>query len=700
MTDPNPRLGEVYRHPVGRDAIDKVLLQLGRSRRWVANPVVSRLRLRTLARLAQPLLGPGFDRALLAVLDAHRERMPSPASWLGPQPGKENSDTAGTDTVSEMPWWRTAVFYQVYPRSFADADGDGIGDLRGLIGRLDHLAGLGIDCLWLSPIFDSPNEDMGYDVRDHRAVMTEMGTLDDLDELIAACHHRGIRIILDLVVNHTSAQHEWFRRASADPDGPYGSYYHLRRGAAENAPPNNWDSFFGGRAWRWIPEAKRWALHLFAPGQLDLNWDEPAVVDEVAEIVRWWRARGIDGFRMDVINYISKPEGLPDGNEAIGRLMGFTGIEHYFFGPRLHEHLRTLRSHGFTRREDDPPPATTVRGRDTDGHLGKPLPPDPVGILVGETPGVGVEMGRLLSGAGRGELDLVFNFDVLELPGRTRWDDYRYDLRHLKTYFTDLLTRTGPGDPVALFFDNHDNPRMISKVLGNRAADPALRAAVAKLLATVQLTLPGTPFLFQGQEIGAIDQAFTSVTQLRDVESLNRYAELHDSGLDEAAALSAVLPGARDHARVPMRWDPSPATGFTTGEPWQPGSEDSCGFTVAEQDDDQHSVLNFHRELIRLRRCDPVLAGGGFRLLSPRARDWFGWIRTDADGRGRWLIEVNLTDRTIRRPAAAPTGDVVLGNGSPDGRLGPYAVSIARLASPPADTACKPRPFRATHRPS
>ncbi|MGD7788476.1 alpha-glucosidase [Propionibacteriaceae bacterium Y1700] len=664
--DAGTRLKDIYRHPVGRDAIDKILLQLGRSRRWVTNPVVANLPLRVLARLAQPVLGPGFADSLLAVLADH--------------PQSEESGATGRD--DQQPWWRSAVFYQVYPRSFADSDGDGVGDLRGIINRIDHLADLGVDCVWLSPIFDSPNEDMGYDVRDYRAVMAEMGTLTDLDDLIAACHERGMRIILDLVVNHTSDQHPWFQAALADPEGPYGGYHHVRRGAdgedGSGPPPNNWDSFFGGGAWRWIPETERWVLHLFAPGQVDLNWDNPAVRDEVADIVRWWRERGIDGFRLDVINYISKRPGLPDGNEAIGDLMGFRGIEHYFFGPQLHDHLRELRTNGFTRGDHDQPPRSTVRERHPDGSLGTPLPPDRTGVMVGETPGVGVEMARLLSGADRGELDLVFNFDVLEPPGRIRWDDYRYDLRQLKRYYIDTITRTGDRDRVALFLDNHDNPRMLSKVLGPLAEDPSLRTAVAKALATLQLTLPGTPFLFQGQEIGAIDQQFSSVNELRDVESLNKYAELINEGLGESEALARVLPGARDHARVPMRWAPGLTTDFSTGVPWQPGAETSTGFTVAEQDSDPDSVLNFHRALIRLRRTEPALAGGGVRFLHPRSRDHFCWVRTHA-GIDHWLIEVNLTGRPIRRPRNLPAADPVLTTTHVGPLLPPYAAAISRI---------------------
>ncbi|MDO5677983.1 MAG: alpha-amylase family glycosyl hydrolase [Propionibacteriaceae bacterium] len=395
---------DLYRTPVGRDIVDKLFLQTGMPRRLIY--LFSGLPLGVIDKLTRRITGPGLVDMILDLVNGEADR---PLHGRAPDP---------------TPWWREAVFYQVYPRSFADSDGDGVGDLRGIIGKLDYLAKLGVDCLWLSPVFDSPNEDMGYDVRDYRAIMAEMGTLEDMDELIAGCHERGMRIILDLVVNHTSEEHEWFQQALTDPDGKYGNYYFLREGSAGN-PPNNWKAFFSGSAWRWFPQAKRWGLKLFSDGQMDLNWDNPEVREEVADIVRWWMQRGVDGFRMDVINYISKKPGLPDGHPFIGQLLEFVGVEHYFYGPRLHEFLRGLRREGFTRRVA---PSSTPRRRLPGGGLGDPLPPDMIGIMVGETPGIGMELGRLLSGYGRGELDLIFNFDVLDNPGRTRWDTYEYQL--------------------------------------------------------------------------------------------------------------------------------------------------------------------------------------------------------------------------------------------------------------------------------
>ncbi|RRD48599.1 alpha-glucosidase [Arachnia propionica] len=627
--DRTATVAEVYAHPLGRDIIDKVLLQAGRSRAWATNPLVSRLRLSSLEPLVERFLGSNFMETLLDLLATCPEPLPR------------------SDGPIRATWWKQAVFYQIYPRSFADSDGDGIGDLRGIIEHLPHLERLGVDCLWLSPIFASPNKDMGYDISDYRQIMTEMGTMADLDELVASCHRRDMRIILDLVVNHTSDEHPWFRDALAG--GDHRDFYFLRNG---EEPPNNWTSFFSGPAWRRIDDT--WVLHLFTPEQPDLNWENPAVRREVADIVRFWLDRGIDGFRLDVINYISKRDGLPDGNPVVGQLMGFTGVEHYFHGPRLHDHLAELRREGFTRRDVAP-------GTETPG--GDALP-----VMIGEGPGVGVETGRLLTNAGRGELDLVFSFDHLESPGHVRWDDYAYDLNFLKQYWIDYQSRLGSEDWQTLFFENHDNPRMISKV----NPDPRFRTALGKALATMLLTMRGTPFIFQGQEIGAVNQDFPDPSALRDVESLNLLAT------EGPTAWPKVMAGSRDHARVPMRWSRRPGLGFTDGVPWLAGFEDSVGHTVEEQERDPGSVLRFHQDLIRLRRREPTLRLGAIRFIDHKVRDYFAWFR-EHDG-DRWFIEVNLSPRELKRRHRDRPLEVVVGT-APDRTqpMRPYEALVCRV---------------------
>lgn len=636
VLDESSRLRDFYAHPVGRDVIDKLLHQQGHSNRWVDNPVMGRLTLRTVSRLSRFFTRHDLVPTLLRLVNAEPD---------APEPG------SGPPTPT---WWKQAVFYQVFPRSFADSNGDGIGDLGGLLDHLDHLTGLGVDCLWLCPIYDSPNEDGGYDVRDYRAVMAEMGTLEQVDALIAACHARGMRIILDLVVNHTSDQHEWFQRALADPDGPYGDYYFLLPPDPEDPerPPNNWRSAFSGPAWRWLPEIQRWVLHLFAPSQPDLNWENHRVRDEVIDLCRWWFDRGIDGFRMDVINFISKTPGLPDGHDLIGDMVEVAGVEHYFYGPRLHEFLRELRDRAF-----DPPGAAEPK------------------LMVGETPGVGVETGRLLTGADRGELDLIFSFDHLESGSHSRYDDYRYDLEFYKRYLVDYQSRLGSNDWLTLFFENHDNPRMISKV----NPDPAHRVALGKLLGTLLLTMRGTPFLYQGQELAGVNQQFESLDELQDVESHNRFRVLVESGVSEADAWVQVLASSRDHSRIPMPWDDSPGSGFTTGTPWLAGREDP-GFSVAEQDRDPQSVLNHYRRLLALRHESAALRLGDVTFAHVDRTGYFAWYRTGADE--RWFIQLNLTDAPLEIPGVDPEAELVLGS-HPDhdaGALAPYESRVYRCA--------------------
>ncbi len=623
--DRTATLGQVYAHPLGRDIIDKLMMQLGRSPRWVTNPVVSKIKLSHLDRI----LGKGFAETLVELLATCPEAPPR-------RPGPITAT-----------WWKQAVFYQIYPRSFADSNGDGIGDLRGILGKLDYLDELGVDCLWLSPIFASPNKDMGYDISDYRAVMAQMGTMADLQELIEACHSRGMRIILDLVVNHTSDEHPWFQAALADPDSEYRDYYFLRDGDI----PNNWTSFFSGPAWRQIGQT--WSLHLFTPEQPDLNWANPRVRDEVADIVRFWLEQGIDGFRLDVINYISKREGLPAGNPLVGKLMGFTGVEHYFHGPHLHDYLTELRQQAFIRHE-------LPAGHEAPGADARP-------VMIGETPGAGIEVGRLMTNTQRDEMDLIFSFDHLETPGHIRWDDYAYDLNFLKRYYIDYQSRLGADDWMSLFYENHDNPRMISKV----NPDPRFRTQVGKALATIQLMMRGTPFIFQGQEIGAINQAFPDISALRDVESLNLYAQ------EGASSWPRILAGTRDHARVPMRWTPGPGGGFSKGTPWLVGYEHSVGYSVAEQEHNPDSILRYYRHLIALRREHPTLRLGNIRFVDANVRNYFAWFREHEDE--RWFIEVNLSGQPLRRPRKIAI-HVAAGTTSTKGAvMAPYEAIVGKL---------------------
>lgn len=604
-------LREVYAHPVGHDALKKILLQLGLGDFLLTNPVTGSLSLRAASKLCGKFLDAAFWDTFLKLLNSEKD-MP------------EEEPLGGIQKV----WWKEAVFYQIYPRSFADSNGDGIGDLKGILGKLDYLKNLGVDALWLSPVYDSPNDDNGYDIRDYHKIMEEFGTMEDFDRLLYAVHERGMRLIMDLVVNHTSDEHPWFQKAVDSPDSPYHDYYLFAKNENGQAP-NNWVSFFGqgkpGDAWKLFPENDEWALHLFSEKQMDLNWDNREVRAEIAAMVNWWLEKGVDGFRMDVINYISKTEGLPDGNESIGNLIGYTGIEHYFYGPHLHEYLRELRAESFGKFD---------------------------AFSVGETPGIGMQMAKLLTDGTRRELDMVFSFDHLETPGHTRFDDYRYDLNFLKNYYIEWTRDYAKRCWMSLFFENHDNPRMISKI----DPDPRFRASIGKLLAMIQMTLRGTPFIYQGQEIGAVNADFQNISELSDVESLNLYEEFCET-MGEDAAFRKILAGTRDHARVMMDWEETRA-----------------------QERDRDSVYHFYKKLIRIRKKHPALVYGDVEFLHVNRKNLFAWTRTlDGDS---WYVECNLCSRRIRRPRRPDGFRGVLAGSKRARRLWmqPYEVCLYRRA--------------------
>lgn len=588
----NSTLREVYAHPVGRDVLKKILLQAGIGERAVTGRLTGGMTLRAVSALTGKFLDKAFWKSFLELMNGEAD-VPEEAPLA---------------EVSRK-WWKEAVFYQIYPRSFADSDGDGIGDLDGIRGKLDYLKSLGVDALWLSPIYDSPNDDNGYDIRDYYKIMDEFGTMEDFDRLAEEIHARGMRLVMDLVVNHTSDEHMWFREAVHSPYSPYHDYYLFRENETGKAP-NNWTSFFGrgeyGDAWRYIPENDEWALHLFSKKQMDLNWDNPRMRADVIAMVKWWLDRGVDGFRLDVINYISKADGLPDGNESVGKLIGYVGIEHYFYGPRLHDYLRELRVKAF-----DPYDA----------------------FSVGETPGVGMQMAKLLTGEGRHELDMVFSFDHLETPGHTRFEDYRYDLNYLKSYYMEWMEQYAGPYWMSLFYENHDNPRMISKI----NPDPGVRMALGKLLGTIQFFLKGTPFVYQGQELGAVNGTFTDISQIRDVESRNLYEEFCKS-MGEEEAFARILAGTRDHARIMMDWQ-----------------------EAAAQRKDRDSMYFYYKKLIALRKKYPALVYGDVEFVYAKKKDVFAWFRKlDKDV---WYVECNLSGRRIRRPAWPEGTD---GGKSPD----------------------------------
>ncbi len=457
-----------------------------------------------------------------------------------------------SDARTVGPWWRSAVVYQIYPRSFADSDGDGIGDLRGITERLDHLADLGVDVVWLSPVYPSPQDDNGYDISDYRGIEPVFGTLDDFDALLAAVHDRGMKLVMDLVVNHTSDAHPWFAESRASLANPKRDWYWWRpprpgREPGEpGAEPSNWESYFSGPAWEFDEGTGEFFLHLFSRRQPDLNWENPQVRAAVHEMMRWWLDRGVDGFRMDVVNMLSKAVAadgsLPDGEVRPGHAYG-DGTPHFLSGPRIHEFLAEMRREVFGGR-----PGTF--------------------LTVGEMPGVTVEQARLYTDPERGEVDMVFQFEHVGLDqGGTKWDVRPLQLPALKASLArwqDGLAATGWN---SLYWNNHDQPRAVSR-FGCEAPEHRVRSA--QLLATVLHLHRGTPYVYQGEELGMTNAEFAGIGDFRDIESVNHYAHAVASGAEPSAVLAAMRAMSRDNARTPMQWDDGEQAGFTTGTPWIP----------------------------------------------------------------------------------------------------------------------------------
>ena len=543
----------------------------------------------------------------------------------------------------ERKWWKEAVVYQIYPMSFCDSNGDGIGDIPGIISKLDYLKELGVDVVWLSPVYDSPNDDNGYDIRDYQAIHPDYGTMEDFDRLLEEVHRRGMKLIMDMVLNHTSDEHRWFQSALHDPDSPYKDYYIWRKGRGEGIPPNNWQSFFSEPAWNYYPELDEWALHLFSRKQMDLNWENPKLREEVVGILNWWLKKGVDGFRLDVINLISKFPGLPDGDP----LFGLLGMEQYFYGPRLHEYLKDLNRLAFSLYDS---------------------------YTVGEGCGLGARTTNCISMHSAQELNTVFCFSHLEQPGYNKYDDYAYDLNYLKEFLLPIQENEDTDCWNTLVFDNHDNPRFLNKI----SRDPAECEKTARLMALLEMTLRGTTYLFQGQELGMRDTSFNGPEEFRDVEAINMYKSLLAKGQTPEEAFAYVAPGTRDQARTPMQWTDGKNAGFTTGTPWLRLADDYELRNAKQEVEDENSIFSFYRKAIALRHQYKTLVYGDFTAEQPELHDFMGYTRSDKDA--TFYVEINLSNQPCKRPRPVDGMELLLSNYEGiEEELRPYEASLYRI---------------------
>lgn len=495
-------------------------------------------------------------------------------------------------------WWKSSVVYQIYPRSFCDSNGDGIGDINGIRSKLWYLKELGIDVIWLSPVYASPNADNGYDISDYYDISPEYGSMEDMKALIRECENCGIKILMDLVVNHTSDEHPWFVEAKKSRDNQYRDYYIWREGEKGN-PPNGLESCFGGSAWEYSEETGEYYLHFFHKKQPDLNWEKEAMRKEIWKMMNFWIDMGIGGFRMDVIDVIGK---VPDQEIKEN-------------GPKLHEYLREMN-------------------RETFGN--KNL------MTVGECWGADTENGILYSDPERRELDMIFQFEQMQIdqvPGKQKWDLKALELRQLKQVFAKWQNALSERGWNSLFWNNHDLPRIVSR-WGN---DKEYRVESAKMLATVLHGMKGTPYIYQGEEIGMTNYPFSGMEDFCDVESINLYQERKQMGYREEEIMKSLCAKSRDNARTPMQWNSGPEAGFTEGTPWCRVNPNYTKINAKEALEDQDSIFYYYKELISLRKKEPILIYGAFELLCPEDESVFAYTR---EWKGKkWLVVCNFYEK-------------------------------------------------------
>ena len=510
-------------------------------------------------------------------------------------------------------WWKECVVYQIYPRSFYDSNGDGIGDLRGILQKLDYLKELGIDVIWLCPVYKSPNDDNGYDISGYQEIIAEFGTLGDWDELLSEMHKRGLKLVMDLVVNHTSDEHPWFIESRKSKDNPFRDFY-IWRPAKNGNEPNNWRSFFGGSAWQYDEGTGEYYLHLFTKKQPDLNWENPRVREEVYKMMDWWLQKGIDGFRMDVINMISKVPGLPDTPVVTKDRYQFGG-QYFINGPRLMEFLTEMKQKVLARYDI---------------------------LTVGETPLVTTQDAIRITNEETGALKMLFQFEHIDTSAETGASPDQLLKSWKLSELKDVMTRWQKGlqDRAwnSIFFSNHDQPRVVSR-LGD---DGQYRVESAKLIATLTHMLQGTPYVYQGDEIGMTNVAFGSIEDYRDVATINLYKEaVEQKGIDPKFVLDVIHARSRDNARTPMQWDSNEQAGFTTGTPWIKVNPNYKEINVAHALADPSSVFHYYKKLIQLRKENPVVVYGRYDLILDSHKEIYAFTRTLGDD--RLLIILNFS---------------------------------------------------------
>lgn len=514
-------------------------------------------------------------------------------------------------------WWQTAVVYQVYPRSFQDSDGDGIGDLKGITRRLDYLEKLGITAIWLSPVYKSPNDDNGYDISDYQDIMMEFGTMDDMDELIKQADQRNIKIIMDLVVNHTSDEHKWFIESRKSKDNPYRDYY-IWRDPVNGEAPNSLKSTFSGSAWEYDEETGQYYLHLFSKKQPDLNWENEKVRQEVWDMMNFWLEKGVGGFRMDVIDLVGK---IPD-EEILGN------------GPKLHEYLQEMNRETFGKYDV---------------------------LTVGETWGATPEIAKLYSDPKRNELSMVFQFEHISLdqqPGKEKWDYKRLEVNELKQVLSKWQTALGNEGWNSLFWNNHDLPRIVSR-WGN---DTTYRVESAKMFAILLHLMKGTPYIFQGEEIGMTNYPVNDISDVEDIESVNMYHERLANGYKKEDIIASINFKGRDNARTPIQWDRTENAGFTTGIPWLHVNPNYQEINVAANLEDPNSIFYCYQKLIQLRKDNPIIVWGEYELVTDTSEQVFMYLRK-YEGE-TWAVVANFGEqkKTLQLEHLGQSNEVIISN--------------------------------------